>query len=138
MFNNGTQAYLKAYPNVKNEATARANASRLLTNANVQEYIADLTKSVDDERIMSVQEALATSTSIARGEPQPAIYREWGENGQVIEERKEYSAGMKERVAALEHIYKANSSFVEKQEIEATVKSDKLDSIIKQLSDDDD
>ena len=36
---NATEAYLKAYPNVKKETTARANGSRLLTNANVSRYI---------------------------------------------------------------------------------------------------
>ena len=30
---NGTRAYCIAYPKVKNEAVARTNASRLLTNA---------------------------------------------------------------------------------------------------------
>jgi len=36
---NATQAYLKAYPSVKNENVARANGSRLLANANVRTYI---------------------------------------------------------------------------------------------------
>lgn len=39
---NGTRAYCAAYPKVKNEAVARTNASRLLTNANIQKYISDL------------------------------------------------------------------------------------------------
>lgn len=37
---NATRAYKVAYPNCKKDETVRANASRLLTNANVQEYIA--------------------------------------------------------------------------------------------------
>lgn len=139
LFGNGTQAYLKAYPNVKNESTARSNASRLLTIANVQRYIADLTASLDEERIMSVEEALATSSSIARGDPQRYISREYDENGNLIlEEHKEFSAGMKERVAALEHIFKANSAFVEKKEIKANVTTDKLESILEQLAADPD
>ena len=36
---NGTRAYKVAYPSVKKDETARANASRLLTNANVKKYI---------------------------------------------------------------------------------------------------
>lgn len=36
---NATRAYKAAYPSVKRDETARANASRLLTYANVQEYI---------------------------------------------------------------------------------------------------
>lgn len=36
---NATRAYKKAYPSVKKDETARANASRLLTKANIKEYI---------------------------------------------------------------------------------------------------
>ena len=41
---NATRAYRTAYPSVKKEKTARANGSRLLTNANVAEYIAERMK----------------------------------------------------------------------------------------------
>lgn len=36
---NATRAYKEAYPKIKKDETARANGSRLLTNANVAEYI---------------------------------------------------------------------------------------------------
>ena len=36
---NATQAYKKAYPNVKKDAVAQANGSRLLSNAMVKAYI---------------------------------------------------------------------------------------------------
>lgn len=36
---NATRAYKVAYPNVKKDEVARANGSRLLTNANVADYI---------------------------------------------------------------------------------------------------
>lgn len=39
---NATDAYLKAYPNVKKEATARAAGSRMLTNVSVKAYIDNL------------------------------------------------------------------------------------------------
>lgn len=38
---NATRAYRVAYPSVKRDETARANSSRMLTNANVAKYIAD-------------------------------------------------------------------------------------------------
>lgn len=38
---NATRAYRVAYPSVKKDETARANGSRMLTNANVAEYIAE-------------------------------------------------------------------------------------------------
>ena len=41
---NGPRAYRAAYKGVKNDETARVNASRLLTNANVQKYIQEKQK----------------------------------------------------------------------------------------------
>lgn len=41
---NATRAYRVAYPSVKKDETARANGSRLLTNANVATYIAERMK----------------------------------------------------------------------------------------------
>lgn len=41
---NATRAYRVAYPSVKKDETARANGSRLLTNANVAAYIAERMK----------------------------------------------------------------------------------------------
>lgn len=38
---NATRAYRVAYPSVKKDETARANGSRMLTNANVAKYISD-------------------------------------------------------------------------------------------------
>lgn len=38
---NATRAYKVAYSNIKNDITARANASRMLTNANVANYISE-------------------------------------------------------------------------------------------------
>lgn len=38
---NATRAYKVAYPSVKKDETARANSSRMLTNANVAKYIAE-------------------------------------------------------------------------------------------------
>lgn len=41
---NATRAYKVAYPNCKKDETARANSSRLLTKANIQEYVAEKQK----------------------------------------------------------------------------------------------
>lgn len=37
--NNGTKAYMDVYPSIKKEESARVNASKLLTNANVIAYL---------------------------------------------------------------------------------------------------
>ena len=44
---NATRAYKTAYPNCKKDETARANSSRLLTNANIQEYISQKQKEIE-------------------------------------------------------------------------------------------
>ena len=44
---NATRAYKVAYPNCKKDDTARANSSRLLTKANIQEYISEKQKEIE-------------------------------------------------------------------------------------------
>lgn len=44
---NATRAYKVAYPNCKKDDTARANSSRLLTKANIQEYISKKQKQIE-------------------------------------------------------------------------------------------
>ena len=39
---NATQAYMKVYKTCKKEETARTNASRMLTNANIKKYIEEV------------------------------------------------------------------------------------------------
>jgi phage terminase small subunit len=64
---NGTKAYLKVYKNVKNEETARVNASRLLTNANVANYIREKTEMTLLERGLLAQKAINHLTDLAMG-----------------------------------------------------------------------
>lgn len=62
---NGTQAYLKVYKTCKKEETARANASRLLTNANIQEYIKELQEEVKEKAVVSIEMIVDELTAIA-------------------------------------------------------------------------
>ena len=62
---NGTQAYLKVYKTCKKEETARTNASRLLTNANIQEYISELQKKVEEKAVVSIEMIVDELTAIA-------------------------------------------------------------------------
>jgi len=71
--NNGTRAYMKAYPDCTEE-TARINASRLLTNANVKEYIKELQNEVRKETIMSAKERMEWLTKVITGEIDEKIY----------------------------------------------------------------
>lgn len=62
---NGTQAYLNVYKNVKKESTAMANASRLLRNAKVKEYIEELQSKVEKKAIVSIEEIVNELVIIA-------------------------------------------------------------------------
>lgn len=44
---NATRAYKVAYPNCKKDKTARANSSRLIANANIQAYITERMKDIE-------------------------------------------------------------------------------------------
>ena len=65
---NATQAYIRAGYAVKDESVAKVNASRLLTNANVSEYLGKLMENKDNGRIASQDEVLEYLTRVLRGE----------------------------------------------------------------------
>lgn len=62
---NGTQAYLSVYKNCKKEETAMTNASRLLRNAKVKEYIEELQSKVEEKAIVSIEDIVKELTAIA-------------------------------------------------------------------------
>lgn len=65
---NATEAYVNAGYKVRSNKTARANASRLLTNANVKAYIQKRVKQLESAKLATVQETLEYLTSVMRGE----------------------------------------------------------------------
>lgn len=62
---NGSQAYMNVYKSCKKEATARTNASRLLTNANIQEYIKELQSKVEEKAVVSIEDIVKELSIIA-------------------------------------------------------------------------
>ncbi len=70
---NATRAYKIAYPNIKRDGVARANASRLLTNANIKNYIDEQLERISDEKIADVKEVMMYLTSVMRGESTATI-----------------------------------------------------------------
>ena len=65
---NATEAYVNAGYKVRSNETARANASRLLTNANVKTYIEKRLKQLESAKLATAQETLEYLTSVMRGE----------------------------------------------------------------------
>ena len=112
---NATEAYLKAYPNVKKEATARANGSRLLTYANVSDYIANRMEELKSERVANQQEVLEYLTSVMRGEQREEVLRGIGEGAQTIDD---IDVSAKDRIKAAEMLGKRYAMWTDKQQID--------------------
>jgi len=88
---NATQAYLFAYPHIKNENTASSNGSRLLRNAKVSKYIADRTKEILDKQKMGQDEIITTLTSIARREVQESYSKTYNHLTGEVEKEVTYT-----------------------------------------------
>ena len=111
---NATQAYKKAYHNVKKDEVARANGSRLLANANVKAYIDERLEKLKSERVADQQEVLEFLTSVMRGEVTEPLLVFDGEGTQKIVDSKPNVATRK---AAAVDLGKRYSLFVDKREI---------------------
>jgi phage terminase small subunit len=91
---NATESYMKAGYKAKGDV-ARANSSRLLTKANVREYIQERNKVLESDRIADMEEVRRFWTNTLRSEEMDP----------------------KHRLKASEYIAKTNGAFIEKQEI---------------------
>lgn len=65
---NGTRAYKAAYPSVKSDNVAGANAARLLGNASVRAYLDERLEQLRSERTATAQEVMEYLTAVMRGE----------------------------------------------------------------------
>lgn len=117
---NATEAYLKAYPNVKKEATARAAGSRMLTNVSVKSYIDSRMKELKSKKVADQQEILELLTAIARGETTSATLRGIGEGAQTIDEDMPPTTA--ERIKAAELLGKRYRMWVDKVETDGKTK----------------
>lgn len=70
---NATRAYKAAYPHIKSDDAARACASRLLTNANIKNYIDEQLDKISSEKIADAKEVMEYLTSVLRGESESEI-----------------------------------------------------------------
>ncbi len=123
---NATDAYLKAYPNVKKEATARAAGSRMLTNVSVKSYIDERMEELKSKKVADQQEILELLTAIARGETTSATLRGIGEGAQTIDEDMPPTTA--ERIKAAELLGKRYRMWTEKVDVEHSGEVDsKLD-----------
>lgn len=70
---NGTRAYKAAYPSVKNDKTAGANAARLLGNASVRAYLDERLEQLHNERTADAAEVMEYLTAVLRGESTASV-----------------------------------------------------------------
>ena len=135
---NATQAYLFAYPHIKNENTAAVNASRLLRNAKVSKYIADRTKEILDKRKMGQDEIITTLTSIARRDVQKSYFKSYNHiTGDVEKEyTNEFQPSMKDATNALDVLVKFLGGPMENEKAKIQIK--KMEAEIESLSTRDD
>lgn len=112
---NATRAYKKAYPNVKKDEVARANGSRLLTNANVKAYIDEQLEKLQSERVADQQEVLEYLTAVMRGKKTEPLLVLDGEGKQKVVDA---IPPVQARTKAAELLGKRYRLFTDKQEVE--------------------
>lgn len=123
---NATHAYLKAYPNVTKEDTARAAGSRLLTNVSVKAYIDERMEQLKTERVADQQEILETLTSVMRGEAKAATLIGLGGGEETV--FTDMPPTMSERIRAAEQLGKRYRMWTDKVDVEHSGEVDtKLD-----------
>lgn len=84
---NGTRAYKLVYKHVKSDAVARANASRLLANANVKEYINARLEEIHNENTADIKEVMEYLTSVMRGKSRSSVLSLAGDGCQEVIEK---------------------------------------------------
>ena len=108
---NATESYKKVYECSYN--TARTNGARLLTNANIKNYIDEVMSAKNESRIASQDEILRILTDIARGitEEEVVQFSQLGE-----ELRTTRKPTIKDRMRASELLGKRYRMWVDKVE----------------------
>lgn len=115
---NGRRAYKAAYPNVKKDAVADANASRLLSNTKVKKYIDEQLSKIHSNKIADAQEVMEYLTSVIRGESSSSVLAFCGDGRQKVIKKH---PDEKERMKAAELIGKRYGLFTDKVEMGGAV-----------------
>ena len=111
---NATQAYKKAYPNIKKDKVAQVNGSRLLSNAMIKAYINERLEKLKSERVADQQEVLEFLTAVMRGEITEPLLVLDGDGYQKVMDAK---PNVSTRKSAAVDLGKRYGLFVDRQEI---------------------
>ena len=112
---NATRAYRAAYPHIKSDDAARACASRLITKANIKEYIDKRLEEMSSAKVASAEEVMKYLTSVMRGEYTEQIPLLIGEGMQKLVDKK---VSAKERLKAAELLGKRYGLFKDNVSLE--------------------
>lgn len=97
---NGTQAYLTVYKSVKKEETARVNASRLLTNANVKALL-------EEKQAKTIKKLEITREDILRRLNSRSLLME---EIQILASKETLTEAEEERLQRLSFVIKASDA----------------------------
>lgn len=122
---NATQSYLKAGYKAKGKS-AEVNASRLLGNAKVKEYVDALIAQKDGERIAKQDEVLEFLTDVMRGQVKEQFPLGLGMGEQTLV-KKELDG--KDRIKAAELLGKRYAMWTDKQHIDGSMAVQIVDDI---------
>lgn len=112
---NATRAYKVAYPSVKKDESAAVNASKLLRNTNVKEYIEKRLAEIADEKIADASEVMEYLTKVMRGEGKEEVVAVEGQGeGYSSACIVEKAINIKDRIKAAELLGKRYSLFTDK------------------------
>lgn len=107
---NGTQAYLKAYNNDNlTEESARASASRLLTNVNVLSYIKELQDELRKANIMSAEERMEWLSGVVKNINKEEVYIKTSDGEDVLAGSK--NADLNTKIKAIDTLNKMSGEY---------------------------
>lgn len=119
---NGTRAYKAAYPSVKSDKTAGANAARLLGNASVRAYLDAELEKLHNAKTADAQEVMEYLTTVLRGESSASVVVVEGEGDGCSSARiVQKPPDEKERLKAAELLGKRFGLFTEKVNLEGNI-----------------
>lgn len=119
---NGTRAYKAAYPSVKSDKTAGANAARLLGNASIRAHLDERLAEIHSTKTADAAEVMEYLTSVMRGESEAAVVVVEGTgDGCSTARTVRKPPDEKERLKAAELLGKRFGLFTDKLETNAPV-----------------
>lgn len=112
---NATRAYKVAYPKIKSDNAARVNGCKLLTKANIKEYIDEQLEKISSDKIADATEIMEYLTSVMRGEhsEEVVVVEGYGE-GCSSAKKVDKDVGAKDRLKAAELLGKRYGIFTDK------------------------